>query len=234
MFSIPTSLFFSLPSTHTNTGTSNSPFLFLSVQPYIFSCLVFQLYSLTFSLPRTPDSDSTHPTHELELEQPSQSCRPSSFCCFFLKQLNFCIVVRFVKVFCPSHVKIPSRVLKRSKFSASFPCLSFSYPLSKCKCNEWVLHLSNVAMHVDTCLPEPFLHRLLPLAMFAEVTGTLFPVCLTVLQSSHFCYQNIYLYFILVSEHCCVSTPSTVVEMHIHQLRPAPEKHNMFTINLPS
>lgn len=66
-----------------------------------------------------------------------------------------------------------SRVLKNSKFSATFHCLSYSYPLSKCKCNERVLHLSDVAMHVDTCLPQPFLHCPLHSAMFARMTSIL-------------------------------------------------------------
>lgn len=102
---------------------------------------------------------------------------PAPFLLPFLRQTQH---LHFLRRECFLHIllnfKVPnraSRVLKKSELSATFHCLSYSYPPSKCKCNERVLHLSDVAMHVDTCLPQPFLHCPLPIATFAEMNSIL-------------------------------------------------------------
>lgn len=110
-------------------------------------------------------------------------------------------------------IKTRSESWRRNPLRATFHCLSLSYSLSKCKCNKWVLHLSNPAMHVDTCLPQPFLHCRLPIAVFAEITSavsSLFEcsshpftsVTRTFICASHYC-----------SKHCCLTIHSTALGM---------------------
>lgn len=136
---------------------------------------------------------------------------PAPFLLPFLRQTQH---LHFLRRECFLHIllnfKVPnraSRVLKKSELSATFHCLSYSYPPSKCKCNERVLHLSDVAMHVDTCLPQPFLHCPLPIATFAEMNSILLcfmwdclpkpplpPRSSSLSSLIHFCCQSIYLY----------------------------------------
>lgn len=131
------------------------------------------------------------------------------------------------KVIYPSPVKTKTRSesRRRNQLRATFHCLSFSYSLSKCKCNERVLHLINVAMHVDTCFPS-------------AIPALSTPYC-SVCWDNRYCFLFVWMSFefllpltrslllpehlfvphVTAPEHCCSATHSITLEMCLNWLR---------------
>lgn len=212
MLSIPNSLSFSLPSTHTNTLlvilplslTFSPTFICFYLSYFLFPTLRHHLLSLWLY---------THPA--VLQKQSSQPRWVSRSFLLFSALPDLGLKWDSCKVIYPSPVKTKTRSesRRRNQLRATFHCLSFSYSLSQCKRNERVLHLINVAMHVDTCFPQPFLHCQLPIAVFAEITGTVSSLFECPLNSSspspvHFCYQNIYLCLMLLRLNAAVQPPT--------------------------
>lgn len=105
--------------------------------------------------------------------------------------------------------------MQKSDFKSTSHCLSHSYPPSKCKCNKWVLHLSDVAMHVDAYPPQPFLHRAVGVCW-----NDRYSVVLNVILSFRVDFTFYFRTFIWTS-HCAVALlqwHSTVLTFFFFQL----------------
>lgn len=180
MFSTPTSLFLSLPCTHTNTG-SYSP------SPLFLSTLLFSLFSLFFSdSPPSPSLSNppsppllwlyTHPTPQLEQSsRPDRREFPTPF--FSTSSAQPDATPAFITRLFPVEISKSQFERVESRRAASLAplftvCLTLIHCLNVNAMNECCIYLMLRCMWTPASLSH-FLHCPLPSAVFAEMTGTL-------------------------------------------------------------